>query len=80
MVWVVPCFIVLCGPSGSGNFTMIRCINYLEEHQQDHIVVDGTPLNDVLCNIECVRTEVGMVFQHFNLFSHLTVLSIYFRT
>lgn len=66
--------IVLCGPSGSGKSTTIRCINHLEEHQQGTIVVDGTLLNDDLRNIERVRTEVGMVFQHFNLFPHLTVL------
>ncbi|HEY0211312.1 amino acid ABC transporter ATP-binding protein [Acerihabitans sp.] len=66
--------IVLCGPSGSGKSTTIRCINHLEEHQQGTIVVDGTVLNDDLRNIERVRTEVGMVFQHFNLFPHLTVL------
>lgn len=66
--------IVLCGPSGSGKSTTIRCINHLEEHQQGRIMVDGTELNDDLRNIERVRTEVGMVFQHFNLFPHLTVL------
>ncbi|WP_410013302.1 amino acid ABC transporter ATP-binding protein [Sodalis sp. C49] len=66
--------IVLCGPSGSGKSTTIRCINHLEEHQRGTIVVDGTLLNDDLRNIERVRTEVGMVFQHFNLFPHLTVL------
>ncbi|AXF78502.1 amino acid ABC transporter ATP-binding protein [Erwinia tracheiphila] len=66
--------IVLCGPSGSGKSTTIRCINHLEEHQQGCIVVDGIHLNDDLRNIELVRTEVGMVFQHFNLFPHLTVL------
>ncbi|WP_413736800.1 amino acid ABC transporter ATP-binding protein [Sodalis sp. RH21] len=66
--------IVLCGPSGSGKSTTIRCINHLEEHQQGKIVVDGTLLDDDLRNIERVRTEVGMVFQHFNLFPHLTVL------
>ncbi len=66
--------IVLCGPSGSGKSTTIRCINHLEEHQQGRIIVDGTLLNDDLRNIERVRTEVGMVFQHFNLFPHLTVL------
>ena len=60
--------IVLCGPSGSGKSTTIRCINHLEEHQQGRIVVDGIELNDDLRNIEKVRTEVGMVFQHFNLF------------
>ena len=66
--------IVLCGPSGSGKSTTIRCINHLEEHQQGRIVVDGIHLNDDVRNIERVRTEVGMVFQHFNLFPHLTVL------
>ncbi len=66
--------IVLCGPSGSGKSTTIRCINHLEEHQQGRIVIDGIELNDDLRNIERVRAEVGMVFQHFNLFPHLTVL------
>ncbi len=66
--------IVLCGPSGSGKSTTIRCINHLEEHQKGTIVVDGTLLDDDLRNIERVRTEVGMVFQHFNLFPHLSVL------
>lgn len=66
--------IVLCGPSGSGKSTTIRCINHLEEHQKGRIVVDGIHLNDDVRNIERVRTEVGMVFQHFNLFPHLTVL------
>ncbi|PWC20312.1 ABC transporter ATP-binding protein [Brenneria roseae subsp. roseae] len=66
--------IVLCGPSGSGKSTTIRCINHLEEHQQGRIVVDGVELNGDLRNIEKIRTEVGMVFQHFNLFPHLTVL------
>lgn len=66
--------IVLCGPSGSGKSTTIRCINHLEEHQQGRIVVDGIELNEDIRNIECVRQEVGMVFQHFNLFPHLTVL------
>lgn len=66
--------IVVCGPSGSGKSTMIRCINRLEEHQQGHIVVDGTELTNDLKNIEAIRREVGMVFQHFNLFPHLTVL------
>ncbi|VXC77656.1 amino-acid transporter subunit; ATP-binding component of ABC superfamily [Pseudomonas sp. 8Z] len=66
--------IVLCGPSGSGKSTTIRCINRLEEHQQGRIVVDGTELTRDLKNIETVRREVGMVFQHFNLFPHLTVL------
>ena len=66
--------IVICGPSGSGKSTMIRCINRLEEHQSGDIVVDGVELNADLKNIEHVRREVGMVFQHFNLFPHLTVL------
>ena len=66
--------IVICGPSGSGKSTLIRCINRLEEHQQGNIVVDGTELTSDLKNIEIVRSEVGMVFQHFNLFPHLTAL------
>lgn len=66
--------IVLCGPSGSGKSTTIRCINHLEEHQQGRIVVDGIELNEDVRNIERIRQEVGMVFQHFNLFPHLTVL------
>ncbi len=66
--------IVICGPSGSGKSTMIRCINRLEEHQRGHIVVDGTELTNDLKNIEVIRRDVGMVFQHFNLFPHLTVL------
>ena len=66
--------IVICGPSGSGKSTMIRCINSLEEHQQGQIIVGGTELTDDLKNIELVRKEVGMCFQHFNLFPHLTVL------
>ncbi len=66
--------IVICGPSGSGKSTMIRCINRLEEHQKGQIVVDGVELTHDLKNIEHVRREVGMVFQHFNLFPHLTVL------
>ena len=66
--------IVVCGPSGSGKSTVIRCINRLEEHQQGDIIVDGTELTNDLKNIEAVRREVGMVFQHFNLFPHLTVL------
>ena len=65
--------IVICGPSGSGKSTMIRCINRLEEHQQGDIIVDGTELTNDLKNIDAVRREVGMVFQHFNLFPHLTV-------
>ena len=66
--------IVICGPSGSGKSTMIRCINRLEEHQQGRIVVDGIELTDDLKKIDEVRRDVGMVFQHFNLFPHLTVL------
>ncbi len=66
--------IVICGPSGSGKSTMIRCINRLEEHQQGEIIVDGIELTNDLKNIDAIRREVGMVFQHFNLFPHLTVL------
>ena len=66
--------IVICGPSGSGKSTLIRCINRLEEHQAGQIVVDGTELTSDLKNIDKVRSEVGMVFQHFNLFPHLTIL------
>ena len=66
--------IVICGPSGSGKSTLIRCINALEEHQKGEIVVDGTLLSSDLKNIDKIRSEVGMVFQHFNLFPHLTIL------
>jgi len=66
--------IVVCGPSGSGKSTLIRCINRLENHQRGRIVVNGVELSDDLKNIDQVRSEVGMVFQHFNLFPHLTVL------
>ena len=66
--------IVICGPSGSGKSTLIRCINRLEVHQQGSIVVDGIELTRDVKNIEQIRSEVGMVFQHFNLFPHLTVL------
>jgi general L-amino acid transport system ATP-binding protein len=66
--------IVICGPSGSGKSTLIRCINRLEEHQRGKIIVDGTELTNDLKNIEKIRAEVGMVFQHFNLFPHLTIL------
>ena len=66
--------IVICGPSGSGKSTLIRCINRLEEHQKGQIIVDGTELTSDLKNIDKVRSEVGMVFQHFNLFPHLTIL------
>ena len=66
--------VVVCGPSGSGKSTMIRCINRLEEHQQGRIIVAGIELTSDLKNIEAIRREVGMVFQQFNLFPHLTVL------
>jgi general L-amino acid transport system ATP-binding protein len=66
--------IVICGPSGSGKSTMIRCINRLEEHQKGRIVVDGTELTNDLKRIDEIRRDVGMVFQHFNLFPHLTIL------
>ncbi len=66
--------IVICGPSGSGKSTLIRCINRLEEHQEGRVVVDGTELTHNLKNIDAIRREVGMVFQQFNLFPHLTVL------
>ncbi len=66
--------IVVCGPSGSGKSTLIRCINRLEEHQKGRIIVDGIELTNDLKNIDAIRREVGMVFQHFNLFPHLTVL------
>ncbi len=66
--------IVICGPSGSGKSTLIRCINRLEEHQRGRIIVDGMELTNDLKNIEKIRAEVGMVFQHFNLFPHLTIL------
>lgn len=66
--------IVVCGPSGSGKSTMIRCINRLEEHQQGDIIVDGIELTNDLKNIDAIRREVGMCFQHFNLFPHLTIL------
>ena len=66
--------IVVCGPSGSGKSTMIRCINRLEEHQQGRIIVDGIELTNDLKQIDAIRREVGMVFQHFNLFPHMTVL------
>ncbi len=66
--------IVVCGPSGSGKSTLIRCINRLEEHQKGKIIVDGIELTKDLKNIEKVRSEVGMVFQHFNLFPHLTIV------
>jgi general L-amino acid transport system ATP-binding protein len=66
--------IVICGPSGSGKSTLIRCINRLEEHQRGRIIVDGIELTNNVKNIEKIRAEVGMVFQHFNLFPHLTIL------
>ncbi|MDX2481791.1 MAG: amino acid ABC transporter ATP-binding protein [Desulfuromusa sp.] len=66
--------IVICGPSGSGKSTLIRCINRLEEHQRGQIIVNGTELCNDIKNIEKVRAEVGMVFQHFNLFPHLTIV------
>jgi general L-amino acid transport system ATP-binding protein len=66
--------IVICGPSGSGKSTLIRCINRLEEHQRGKIIVDGIELTNDIKNIEKIRVEVGMVFQHFNLFPHLTIL------
>jgi len=66
--------IVICGPSGSGKSTLIRCINRLEEHQQGQIIVDGIELTNNIKNIEKIRAEVGMVFQHFNLFPHLTIV------
>ena len=66
--------IVICGPSGSGKSTMIRCINRLEEHQKGRIIVDGIELTNDLKRIDEVRRDVGMVFQHFNLFPHLTIL------
>lgn len=66
--------IVICGPSGSGKSTLIRCINRLEEHQKGKIIVDGVELNKNLKNLEKVRADVGMCFQHFNLFPHLSIL------
>jgi general L-amino acid transport system ATP-binding protein len=66
--------VVVCGPSGSGKSTMIRCINRLEDHQRGHIVVDGIELTSDVRNVDAIRREVGMVFQHFNLFPHLTVI------
>ena len=66
--------IVVCGPSGSGKSTLIRCINRLEEHQEGSIIVDGTELTEETKNIEQIRAEVGMVFQQFNLFPHLSIL------
>jgi general L-amino acid transport system ATP-binding protein len=66
--------IVICGPSGSGKSTLIRCINRLEEHQEGDIIVDGIPLTEDVKNIDQIRSEVGMCFQQFNLFPHLTVM------
>lgn len=66
--------IVICGPSGSGKSTLIRCLNRLEEHQQGDIIIDGMALTGDIKGVETMRREVGMVFQHFNLFPHLTVL------
>ena len=66
--------IVVCGPSGSGKSTLIRCINRLEEHQKGSIIVDGTEISEDTKNIEQIRAEVGMVFQQFNLFPHLSIL------
>ena len=66
--------IVVCGPSGSGKSTLIRCINRLEEHQEGQIIVDGTELTKATKDIERIRAEVGMVFQQFNLFPHLSVV------
>jgi len=66
--------IVICGPSGSGKSTLIRCINRLEEHQRGQIIVDGIELTNNIKNIEKIRAEVGMVFQHFNLFPHLSIV------
>ena len=66
--------IVVCGPSGSGKSTLIRCVNALEEHQSGQIIVDGTELTSDIKNADKIRSEVGMLFQHFNLFPHLTIL------
>ncbi len=66
--------IVVCGPSGSGKSTLIRCVNALEEHQSGQIIVDGTELTSDIKNVDKIRSEVGMLFQHFNLFPHLTIL------
>lgn len=66
--------IVICGPSGSGKSTLIRCINRLEEHQKGQIIVESTEITNDIRDVEAIRRDVGMVFQHFNLFPHLTVL------
>ena len=66
--------IVICGPSGSGKSTLIRCINRLENHQEGQIIVDNTEISEDTKNIEIIRAEVGMVFQQFNLFPHLSIL------
>ena len=66
--------IVVCGPSGSGKSTLIRCINRLEEHQEGNIIVDGNEISENTKDIEKIRAEVGMVFQQFNLFPHLSIL------
>ena len=66
--------IVICGPSGSGKSTLIRCVNYLEKFQEGSILVDGTELTDDVKKIRQVRSEVAMVFQHFNLFPHLSII------
>ena len=66
--------VVICGPSGSGKSTLIRCINRLEEHQKGEIIVDGMTLDENTKNISAIRSEVGMVFQQFNLFPHLSIL------
>ena len=66
--------IVICGPSGSGKSTLIRCINRLENHQEGKIIVDNTEISEDTKNIEIIRAEVGMVFQQFNLFPHLSIL------
>ena len=66
--------IVICGPSGSGKSTFVRCLNRLEVHQEGDIIVNGIELTDNIKNVDTIRADVGMVFQHFNLFPHLTIL------